>query len=107
MIVFAWQVKDGTTLLIRAEVAKLCHRMGVWGYGRKNPSHTPNLPYPHTKWKPKGKAELYGLMHGSVTWIEMPYRARLQSSTTAWRMCAKFRPGSDMSHRDKLMTHYR
>ncbi len=40
--------------------------MGVWGDGRKKPSHTPILPHTHTKLKPEGKARLYGLMHGSV-----------------------------------------
>jgi len=40
--------------------------MGVWGYGRKKLSHTPNLPYSHTEWKPEPNVELHKLIHASV-----------------------------------------
>ena len=46
---------------------KLLNFAIVWvcgGMGEKTP---PTRPYPYTAWKPKGNAELYGLMHGSVS----------------------------------------
>ncbi len=49
-------------------------------------SHSPftirKRPYPHTEWKSKGKARLYGLMHGSVRICSWRSRTRAPSSFT-------------------------
>ncbi len=61
--------------------------MGVWGYGRKKPSHTSILPYSHTEWKPEPNAELHKLMHASVVTKadlrEMELRMRLYNGSMA------------------------
>jgi len=53
--------------------------MGVWGYGRKKPSHTPILPYSHTEWKPEPNVELHKLMHASVSTVKEILRGVLEA----------------------------